>query len=183
MAGCDGCGGRAWYMDTTYGHSLALVVSLSRKTTGSVTMGIKYADPSMPLEERCERLNAALNQALDQKEALEAKLAGVQAKLDGLMDAFEQGGSLGVLQAIAHDPIEATRRLGVMVTVSVMDPTPPKSSSTAPRAMSVHIVGKLALRSKLRRGRVRPPPRSTSPGTAIGFRSRSAAATEAAGCC
>src|ERR1700730_2504885 len=122
MAGCDGCGGRAWYMDTTYGHSLALVVSLSRKTTGSVTMTIKYADPSMPLEERCERLHAALNQALDQKEALEAKLAGVQAKLDGLMDAFEQGGSLGVLQAIAHDPIEATRRSGVMVTVSGMDP-------------------------------------------------------------
>ena len=35
----------------------------------------------MPLEERCDRLNAALNEVLDQKESLEAELADVKKQL------------------------------------------------------------------------------------------------------
>jgi hypothetical protein len=64
---------------------------------------IKYADPTMPLEERCERLNTALNQTLDKKEALEAELARVRGRLDALMTAFDENGTLGILQLMAHD--------------------------------------------------------------------------------
>jgi len=66
-------------------------------------MNIKFADPTMPLEERCDRLNTALNQALDQKEALEIELAEVKARLAGLVAAFDEGGTLGILQLMAHD--------------------------------------------------------------------------------
>jgi hypothetical protein len=70
---------------------------------------MKYADPTMPLEERCERLNAALHERLDENDALKAEVAQLKARLDGLMEGFEKGGSLGILQAIGADkswPIE-----------------------------------------------------------------------------
>jgi hypothetical protein len=66
-------------------------------------MKIKFADPTMPLEERCRRLNTALNQVLDQKEALETELAEVKARLAGLVAAFDENGTLGILQLMAHD--------------------------------------------------------------------------------
>jgi hypothetical protein len=80
---------------------------------------INFADPTMPLMERVERLNDLANQALDENEALKAQLAKVQAKLDGLIAAFEEGGSLGMLQVIGADkslPIEIRiRALGLAV--------------------------------------------------------------------
>ena len=57
----------------------------------------------MPLEERCHRLNTALNQVLDQKELLEAELDEVKQRLAALMGAFEENGTLGILQQMAHD--------------------------------------------------------------------------------
>lgn len=62
---------------------------------------IKYADPTMPLEERCERLNAALNHALDRNEALEAELALAKEQLKVM---FEGNVGYRVLQQIALDP-------------------------------------------------------------------------------
>ena len=62
--------------------------------------------PRTPLE---LELDSALGEMLARNDALEAELARVQAKLDGLMEAFEKGGSLGILQAIASDknlPVE-----------------------------------------------------------------------------
>jgi hypothetical protein len=56
-----------------------------------------------------EQMDAALHQTLDQIDALKAENARLQARLDGLMEAFEKGGSLGILQAIGADknwPIE-----------------------------------------------------------------------------
>ena len=64
---------------------------------------IKYADPTMPLEERVHQLNAALNQILDEKEALETELAEVKDRLAGLVAAFDENGTLGILQLMAHD--------------------------------------------------------------------------------
>jgi hypothetical protein len=64
---------------------------------------VEWADPAMPLEERCHRLNTALNQVLDQKELLEAELAEVKERLAALMGAFEENGTLGILQLMAHD--------------------------------------------------------------------------------
>jgi hypothetical protein len=58
-------------------------------------------------------LNDVLNQTLDQKEALETKVAQLQAQVDGLLDGFAKGGSLGLLQAIGADktwPIEVRVR-------------------------------------------------------------------------
>ena len=95
---------------------------------------IKYADPTMSLEVRCERLNDVLNHTLDQKEALEAKLAVVQARLDGLMEAFEKGGSLGMLQAIGADkslPIE----LRVRALTAAVPYERPKLTMTATTTM------------------------------------------------
>lgn len=57
----------------------------------------------MSLEERCAKLNNGLNQVLDENEALQAKLAQVQSRLDSLMAAFEERGTLGILQMMAHD--------------------------------------------------------------------------------
>ena len=57
----------------------------------------------MSLEERCERLNAGLHKVLDENDALRAKLARVKGRLDALMSAFDQNGTLGVLQHLAHD--------------------------------------------------------------------------------
>jgi hypothetical protein len=74
---------------------------------------IEYADPTMPLEERCEMLNDVLNQTLDQKEALEREVTALKAQLDGLLEGFAKGGSLGLLQAIGADrtwPIEVRVR-------------------------------------------------------------------------
>jgi hypothetical protein len=72
--------------------------------------------PRTPLE---KELDSALHHILDRAEAAEAKLATVQSKLDGLVEAFEKGGSLGILQAIGADktlPIEIrVRALGLAV--------------------------------------------------------------------
>jgi hypothetical protein len=62
--------------------------------------------PQTPLE---QELDAALGEMLARNDALEAELTRVQAKLDGLMEAFDKGGSLGILQLIASDknlPVE-----------------------------------------------------------------------------
>jgi hypothetical protein len=56
-----------------------------------------------------EQMDAALHQTLDQVDALKAENARLQDKLDGFMEAFEKGGSLGILQMIASDknlPVE-----------------------------------------------------------------------------
>jgi hypothetical protein len=45
----------------------------------------------------------ALDQMLDENEALQAELAEVKGRLDALMTAFDERGSLGILQLIAHD--------------------------------------------------------------------------------
>jgi hypothetical protein len=60
-----------------------------------------------------EQMDAALHEVLDENDALKAENARLQAKLDGLMQAFEKGGSLGILQAIGADkslPIEVRVR-------------------------------------------------------------------------
>jgi hypothetical protein len=62
----------------------------------------QQAEP-MSLEERCEKLNNGLNQMLDENDELRAELARVQGRLDALMSAFDERGSLGILQAMAAD--------------------------------------------------------------------------------
>jgi hypothetical protein len=58
-------------------------------------------------------LDAALHETLDENDALKAEVARLQAQLDGLMEGFEKGGSLGILQAIGADkswPVEVRVR-------------------------------------------------------------------------
>jgi hypothetical protein len=66
-----------------------------------------------------QQMDAALHQTLDQIDALKAENARLQAKLDGLMEAFDKNGSLGMLQAIAADkslPAEIrVRALGLLL--------------------------------------------------------------------
>jgi len=45
----------------------------------------------------------ALHKVLDENDDLRTKLADVKARLDALMTAFDERGSLGILQLIAHD--------------------------------------------------------------------------------
>src|SRR5262252_5364696 len=45
----------------------------------------------------------ALHKVLDKNDALQAELADVKGRLDALMTAFDERGSLGILQLIAHD--------------------------------------------------------------------------------
>jgi hypothetical protein len=61
-----------------------------------------YTGP-LSLEERVEKLNDGLNLVLDQKQALEAELARVRGRLDALLTAFDERGTLGILQLMAHD--------------------------------------------------------------------------------
>jgi hypothetical protein len=66
--------------------------------------------PTTPLE---LGLNDALRDTLDQIDGLKAENARLKARLDGLMEGFEKGGSLGILQAIGADkswPIEVRVR-------------------------------------------------------------------------
>jgi hypothetical protein len=50
-----------------------------------------------------DKLNAALHQVLNEKEALQVELSRVRGRLDALMTAFDENGTLGVLQHLAHD--------------------------------------------------------------------------------
>ncbi len=61
------------------------------------------SNEAMSLEERCRRLNDGLHQVLDENEKLRAELAGVKARLAALTSAFEEKGTLGILQLMAHD--------------------------------------------------------------------------------
>ena len=45
----------------------------------------------------------ALHQMIDENEALRAELAPVRGRLNALMTAFDERGSLGILQAMAAD--------------------------------------------------------------------------------
>ena len=63
----------------------------------------KRTDPSEDLAERCARLNDGLHQVLDENDALRSELAQVRARLDALMTAFDENGTLGILQLMAHD--------------------------------------------------------------------------------
>src|SRR6516225_2426120 len=45
----------------------------------------------------------ALHTMMDENDALKAELAEVEGRLDALMTAFDERGSLGILQLIAHD--------------------------------------------------------------------------------
>ena len=45
----------------------------------------------------------ALHTMTDENDALKAELAEVKGRLDALMAAFDERGSLGILQLIAHD--------------------------------------------------------------------------------
>jgi hypothetical protein len=45
----------------------------------------------------------ALDKMLDENDALKAELAEAKGRLDALMTAFDEHGSLGILQLIAHD--------------------------------------------------------------------------------
>jgi hypothetical protein len=58
----------------------------------------RYPTTELELE-----LNDALRDTLDQIDTLKAENARLQTKLDGLMEGFEKGGSLGILQAIGSD--------------------------------------------------------------------------------
>jgi hypothetical protein len=48
-------------------------------------------------------LDAALHETLDEVDALKAENAQLKAQVDGLLEGFEKGGSLGILQAIGAD--------------------------------------------------------------------------------
>ena len=48
-------------------------------------------------------LVAALHETLDENDALKAENAQLKAQVDGLMEGFAKGGSLGLLQAIGAD--------------------------------------------------------------------------------
>jgi hypothetical protein len=61
----------------------------------------------MPLEGRCDRLNAALNEVLDQKESLEAELAEVKGHLSTLVDwVMGDADALTTLQGVYLNPDE-----------------------------------------------------------------------------
>jgi hypothetical protein len=49
-------------------------------------------------------LSVGLNQTLDRCEALEAELAEAKTRLASFESAFAEGGTLGVLQRLTHDP-------------------------------------------------------------------------------
>jgi hypothetical protein len=58
-------------------------------------------------------LDAALHETLDENDALKAENAQLKAQVDGLLEGFAKGGSLGLLQAIGADkswPIEVRVR-------------------------------------------------------------------------
>jgi hypothetical protein len=71
-------------------------------------------------------LDSALADMLARNDRLEAELKRVQARLDGLVEAFEKGGSLGILQRIAADktlPAELrVRAAGLAVPYEVAKP-------------------------------------------------------------
>jgi hypothetical protein len=50
-----------------------------------------------------EEYEAALAEMLDRNETLQAELSQVKARLDALMTAFDERGSLGILQVMAAD--------------------------------------------------------------------------------
>jgi hypothetical protein len=121
---------------------------------------IEYADPTMPLEERCETLNDVLNQTLDQKEALEAEVARLKAQVDGLMEGFAKGGSLGLLQAIGADtswPIEVRVR-ALQAAVPFERPKLSMSATAnVNRLYDVRAAGKLRDREKVIEHQPDPP--------------------------
>jgi hypothetical protein len=51
-----------------------------------------------------KELSIGLNETLDRCEALEAELAEAKTRLASFESAFAEGGTLGVLQRLAHDP-------------------------------------------------------------------------------
>jgi hypothetical protein len=60
-----------------------------------------------------KELDAALVTMLHENDELKAEVARLQAQVDGLMEGFEKGGSLGILQAIGADkswPVEVRVR-------------------------------------------------------------------------
>ena len=46
---------------------------------------------------------SALHRMIDEYEALETKFNAVKGRLDALMSAFDDNGTLGILQMMAHD--------------------------------------------------------------------------------
>lgn len=62
-----------------------------------VSLAMSDAPPTM------DDLANALNVMLDENEALRAELARVSGRLAALMTAFDDNGTLGILQMMAHD--------------------------------------------------------------------------------
>jgi hypothetical protein len=87
----------------------------------------------------------------------------VQAKLDGLMEAFEKGGSLGILQAIASDknlPVEIrVRAAGLAVPYERAKPV----STTLVGVVDIHMVKAARLKQeakdRARWAALRTPPK------------------------
>jgi hypothetical protein len=71
--------------------------SATRQETCYISAMSKKLAPTFDDYER------ALHKVLDENEALQAELAEVKGRLDALMTAFDERGSLGILQLIAHD--------------------------------------------------------------------------------
>jgi hypothetical protein len=63
----------------------------------------------MTEQETINELSEGLNETLDRCEALEAELAEAKTRLAAFEAAFAEGGTLGVLQRLAHDPALKTK--------------------------------------------------------------------------
>jgi hypothetical protein len=94
-----------------------------------------------------EQMDAALHLTLDRAEAAEAELARVQAKLDGLLEAFEKNGSLGILQVIAAD-----KNLPPEIRVRAATAAVPYERG---RPATVNVVGVVDFRERVRNARLR----------------------------
>ena len=82
---------------------------IAGSVTGQETCYIRAM--SKKLAPTIDDYERALHKVLDENEALHAKLADVQGRLDALMTAFDERGSLGILQLIAHDKRACRPRL------------------------------------------------------------------------
>jgi hypothetical protein len=82
--------------------------------------------PKTPLEKELDR---ALHKTLVWNDELQGKVKSLQAKLDGLLGAFEKGGSLALLQEIGADKnLPADTRIKALSAAVAYERSKPASS-------------------------------------------------------
>ena len=86
-----------WYRSIACGQWRADRRVLSRGRAVLLSPAMSDAQPTMADMDR------ALHIMLDENESQRAELARVRGRLDALMTAFDENGTLGILQMMAHD--------------------------------------------------------------------------------